>query len=518
MGDNTEAPKSLKSGVILSYVAVAASLLVSFLYTPIMVKRLGQEEYGLYSLAASVIGYLSLLNFGLGNAVIRFATKLRAEKKQDQVESLYGFFLLLFSVLATLVVIIGGVIIWNAEEIFNVSTGAAGYQDLKLMLAVMVIGLAISFPASVYNSIILSHERFFFVKLLSVIQSLITPVIMIPLLLSGHKALTMTLVLQFLHIGCSLANVAYVHLRINVHIRFRIDKLDKKTLRAVFSYTAFLFLGVMVDQLYWNTDRIILGVFLSEVSVAVYAIGSQFHAYYQQFSGSVSEVFFPRITRMISDKKEEKEMLSAVSDLFVRVGRIQALILLLVLGGFVVFGQEFIMFWAGVGYEDAYWIALLILVPATIPLTQSVGFLTIKAMNKHRFRATVYLCIAIVNAITSIPAAIYWGGIGCAACTCLAALAGHGVIMNGYYYKKIGLDIPRFWREFARVLLPAASVCVIGYLVNTFIPQSSFVVLVCKILAYCGTYFAAEYLFAMNAYEKKIIFGFAKKIKTIMKT
>ena len=67
--------KEIKIGAILGYVNMIVSLLVSFLYTPILLKHLGQSEYGLYALVASIIGYLSVLDMGFGNAMIRFVSK-----------------------------------------------------------------------------------------------------------------------------------------------------------------------------------------------------------------------------------------------------------------------------------------------------------------------------------------------------------------------------------------------------------------------------------------------------------
>ena len=86
----------LRTGVILSYVNLAIGCLIPFLYTPIMLDMLGQAEYGLYSLASSVVGYLSLLTFGFGSTIIRYVAKYRAEGKIEEVEKAFGFFLMLY--------------------------------------------------------------------------------------------------------------------------------------------------------------------------------------------------------------------------------------------------------------------------------------------------------------------------------------------------------------------------------------------------------------------------------------
>ena len=47
----------IKLGAILSYVIIALNMIIGVAYTPILTSKLGQSEYGLYSLVASVISY-----------------------------------------------------------------------------------------------------------------------------------------------------------------------------------------------------------------------------------------------------------------------------------------------------------------------------------------------------------------------------------------------------------------------------------------------------------------------------
>lgn len=61
----------LKAGAILNYIAICLNMVVGLIYTPFMLRMLGQSEYGLYSLASSVIAYLAVLDLGFGNAIIR---------------------------------------------------------------------------------------------------------------------------------------------------------------------------------------------------------------------------------------------------------------------------------------------------------------------------------------------------------------------------------------------------------------------------------------------------------------
>ena len=98
----------LKSGVILSYISTAISIVIQLVYMPVMIRLLGKSEYGLYSLVSSVVSYLSLFNLGFTGAYVRFFAKFYYDKKK--LASLNGMFLCLFSILAALAAICGVVL------------------------------------------------------------------------------------------------------------------------------------------------------------------------------------------------------------------------------------------------------------------------------------------------------------------------------------------------------------------------------------------------------------------------
>ena len=109
----------LKAGAILSYINLAIGCIIPFLYTPIMLDILGQEEYGVYALSNSVISYLGLLNFGMGSAVIRYITRQRAEGQMDDVRKTFGLFVVIYSVLSALVCIGGAFLVCSSNVLFG---------------------------------------------------------------------------------------------------------------------------------------------------------------------------------------------------------------------------------------------------------------------------------------------------------------------------------------------------------------------------------------------------------------
>ena len=73
--------KQIKLGAMISYAAIAINIVATLLYTPWMVRQIGQANYGLFTLATSLIN-LFLIDFGISSAMSRFLSKYRAEGKQ----------------------------------------------------------------------------------------------------------------------------------------------------------------------------------------------------------------------------------------------------------------------------------------------------------------------------------------------------------------------------------------------------------------------------------------------------
>ena len=244
------------------------------------------------------------------------------------------------------------------------------------------------------------------------------------------------------------------------------------------------------------------------VAVAVFAVAIQLQHLYMQFSSAISGLFLPKVTAMVTTSNDS----AAISDLFVRTGRIQYIIMALILSGFIVFGRQFISLWAGAGYEDAYIICILFFVSLLIPLIQNLGITILQARNQMKFRSLLYIVIALVALALQIVLAKQYGGIGCAIAVAGALLLGQGLIMNIYYSKKQGINIGRFWKEILKmsivpILLTTASIFTIS---NYDI--DSWGELALAILIFSIVYIPLFWVFSMNKYERDLIKAPIRKI------
>ena len=497
----------LKVGAVLNYVVILLNTLVGLLYTPYMLRMMGQSEYGLYSLVASVISYLTILDLGLGNAVVRYTAKYRAEGKQTEQYEMFGMFFILYIIIGVIVLIAGSALYFNVDAMFGDTMTALELDKARIMMMLLVFNLAFTFPMSIFGSIITAYERFVFPRVVNIIRITLNTVVMICLLHLGYKAIAMVVVQTVFNVLTLILNYIYCLKELKIKMHFR--KFNWSFLKEVAVYSFWIFLNVIMDRIYWSTGQFVLGAMVGTAAVAVFAVAIQLQHLYMQFSTAVSSVFLPKVTSMVTTSNDR----TAISNLFVRTGRIQYIIMALILSGFIVFGRQFINLWAGPGYEDAYIICVLFFASLLIPLIQNLGITILQARNQMKFRSLLYIVIALVALVLQIVLAKQYGGIGCAISIASALLLGQGLIMNIYYYLKQGLDILAFWHEILKMSVVPLIMCIISkYLLRNTLLDNWFYLGI-AIGVFIVIYIPLFFHFSLNQSERDL---FIKPIKSLI--
>lgn len=500
----------MKKGAILSYLSMFITILIALLYTPIMIRLLGQAEYGLYAMIGSVAAYFNILDLGLGNAIVRYTSRNRAIGDKKKESKLNGMFLILYSIIGV-ITIVAGIVFYNIiDNIFATGLSVVELEKAKIMVIILTINFALSFPLAVFGSIMQAYEKFVIVKTIEIVRSLATPIITLPLLFLGHGSIAMVVIMSFVNISCLLFNVIYSfkHLKIN----FYFGKIDSLLLKEILGYSFFVFLGVIVDQIYWNTDQFILGAIAGTVPVAVYAIAMQFINIYKKFSTSISGLFLPRASIMVANNSNNAEMTKSM----IKYGRIQYIIMAYILTGFALFGRLFINYWAGSNYDNAYYITLIIMIPLIIPLIQNFGIAVLYAKNMQKFRSVVLVFIAVLNVIITIPLVQTYDGIGAAVATAISLTIGNTIIMNIYYHKKIGINMLYFWRNILVMSLPVILALCIGFGMKFILDFNNLLLMPLNIILYSLVYMILMWYLGFNAYEKDLFSSTFVRIRKLL--
>lgn len=498
--------KEIKIGAILSYVIIFANMIIGVLYTPILTAKLGQSEYGLYSLVTSIISYLTILDFGFGNAIIVYTARYRVNNEKEKQEKLHGMFCLIYTIIGIIAGLIGAFIWLNADKLFANSMSIEEISKAKVLLGILTFNLIVTFPLSVFSSIITAYEKFVFAKVLNLARIILNPMIMIILLNMEYKSVALVILTTVLNIVTLILNFWYC--KTKLHIKLKFGKLDFSLLKEIMAYSVWVFLNSIMDKINWALDQFILGIYAGTVAVAVYSVAGNLNQMYMNFSTAISGVLLPRVTEMEEKKASDKEF----TDIFIKTGRLQYIVMALIMSGFVLYGREFInILWVGPDYDQSYFIACILMIPSTVSLIQNVGLNILQAKNKYKFRVIVLMIFAVVNVIVSIILAQIYGGIGAAIGTAISIVLGQIIFMNIFYYKNVKIDIPLFWKNIFKMSIPMLVAIIIAIIIKQIWTINSSLVLILQIVIYSIIYAILVWNKSMNNEEKNMIKKFIKR-------
>ena len=492
------------------------NIVIGLLYTPIMIRLLGQSEYGLYQTVTSTISMLSVLNLGFNAGYIRYYAGYKIKNDYENIYRLNGLFLLIFTVIGVVAFSCGIYLNFHIDMVFSDGLTEQEYSIVHILLFLLTINLSISFPMSVFQNIISANERFIVLKTVAMIRTVASPMITLPLLLMGYRSVAMVTITVLFSL---ITDVIYMYYVICImKNRFIFHGFQKGIFKELFVYTVFIAINSIIDQINLNIDKVLLARFKGTTQVSIYAVGYAMYSYYQTLSTSVSGVFIPRIHHIVNVTKSNlEEQKQQLTELFTKVGRIQFIILALVLSGFALFGMPFIVdIWAGKGYESSYYVALLLMGPATIALTQNLGIEIQRAENRHQFRSIVYLIMAVVNLVLSIYLCQIYGAIGSAIGTAISFVLANGIVMNIFYHKKCNINVVYFWKNILGLLLVMTIPIVIGIVAVNMINLHKITNMFLGIVFYTVIYFSVVWKLGMNEYERGLVKGLLARLKKVV--
>lgn len=497
---------SRKIGVILSYILLAVQAIIGLLYVPLLLNILGKNEYGLYQLMGSLVAYFSVMDFGLSASIVRYYSKYQATKDKENMENVLGLSQRLYFVISIILFILAFIFYFLIDPMFKNSLTVYEIMESKKIYMCLIFNVLITLLTNIHTVVITANEKFIFLKSISIIQQLIQPFVVVLVITKSPKALNVVLVQTCLNLILGLSKVMYMKYKLKIKAVFH--SLDKTLIRGMIRLSLSVFIVTLVDQIFWKSNQFILGVISGTSAVALYSVAAQIYMNYMPFSSTIQGIFLPHITKRISLGADDHE----ISNLFIKIGRIQYLILGLVLFGFIVYGKSFITLWTGKDYIDAYYIALLIMIPFTIDLIENTGLAIMQAKNIYGYRAKLYGSIAILNILLSITFGKVYGALGCAIATSIAMFLGNGIAMNIFYIKKLKIDILSFFKNIGRISIAPLITSIICVMVKMFLNTNSWLYLFINIMIFVFFYIILTYMISLNKYEKNLIRGIFIKL------
>ena len=486
--------KKIQIGAAISYLSIALNIIAGLLYTPWMVERIGQGDYGLYTLSNSLIT-LFLVDFGLSSATSRYVAKYRAEGNQEKINDFLGVIYRLYLLIDALIFTILLVTFFFLDEIY-VKLTVEELQKFKVVYVITALFSVINFPFITLNGILTAYENFIQLKIADIIYRILLVAITVVALLAGYGLYALVAV----HAVVGLLTIGYKLLVIKkkIPIKVNLKFKDKDLCKDIFSFSIWVTIATLAQRLVFNITPSILGVVAGSTAIAVFGVVTVIEGYSYTITSAINGLFLPKVSRIYAKTDTD----SSLMPLLLGVGRYQYALNGLIIAAFAVIGRQFIVLWMGEEYQLAYYGILLVLLPGLFYNSLEIANTAIVVQKKVHLQAYVNITVGVLNVLLSIPLSKRFGVVG--ACSSIGiAYTVRAVVANIIYKKVLGLNMMQFARKcYLRMGIPIVGTVIAGIVFNIVMPMNGWTRLVIKGVLSVVTYLLFALFFGMDNHER----------------
>ncbi len=495
------------TGIVLSYLLIGIDIVIGIMLVPFLLHSLGDYGYGVYKLLFSTASYLAVLDFGIGGTITRYIVKYRTEKKEEEKESFMAMGLIIYGVLALVVIAFASFVCAAIPSMYKASIKADDMQFAQIMFMVLCTTTAVRLFNHAYHGLFAAYERFTYSKGVNITQVLLRVLLLVVGLYFIKSAMVVAAVDLSLAVSILILNIFYT--KFGIKFKVKLHKWDNTIAKEAGVFTLAILFQSIINQFNTNANNMILGVFVDAASIALYSIALQLYSMYGNLSTSVSSIFLPSISRNVFAGASDDEITESI----IRPSRMQLMVLLLALSGFVLFGKDFIGVWVGEGYDMVYVLACILLATSTIDLSQNTITSVLKAKNKLHGKTAILGASTAVNILITFLLVPRFGIVGAVIGTAFSMIFGYGLALNLYYHFKIGVNMITYYKKTYKGILPAVLIALIpGAVINHFIAANSWILFIVEAAAYCVFYGFIIYFIGMNKSEKEYVGNLFKKL------
>lgn len=495
--------KQVFVGSVFHYAVLVSALVSGLITTPFIISRLGYGIYGVYKIVISIIAYVGVLNFGFGNTVIRYLTEI-INKNDIKKEKEFLSVIKTFNLISVVIAAISGVVLYAVVP-FAFSHSLTPYEIsiAQQMLLVLIVSVVINIFNEIYIGIITAHERFIFLRGFDFLRSIIRFVLIMAILTLHPSAIFLVTVDLFLSGVMFIINLSYSRFKLNTQPKFsfsKIKSLDMGYYKPVFIYTAYLFLNLILGQLTFNTNLIIIGMRLSSFDASVYAASTVISHAFFIVSLVIGNNMFPSIVKAVTGGANNRE----ITDIMARIGRLHAYVGMFILTAFFAFGRQFIVLWLGPDFSEVWIAALLIMCGTMFNSLTAAGHLILRAMNKQDFYLISYAGIFVLNAVVAYFIAPVYGITGVAFTTFLSFAVVFCFAILPYKHR-LGMNMFVFLKRICLPVVVPSVLAVVSFFVFEFLSLDSWATVFAAGFCYALVFCLLIYFVAMNNNEKAIL-------------
>ena len=496
-------------GIALSYVNTFASMVCGIVLSSVLLRSIGDEEYGLYQTISSFANYLVMLEFGTGTAMSRAIVIYKNSPRRNRINNCVSTIWYMTVGLAVLIIAVSCVFYMNIGRIYRASMTTQQIDYARSLFVFITVYLVMNYLRQTMNGVLLGMEQYTFSSMVSTANTVVRTALLLALIFFRPYASTIVIVDVCLSVIAFSAT--FLFCKKKFAIKLKLSLFDRRIVVEFLPLCLALVLQTFVNQANNSVDKFFIGIQMNMTSVAIYSVAQYIYSVFSSITTIPISMYLPQVGKDIAKGLEGKEL----TETFIQPCRFVALLGGSVVFGFVAVGRPFISVLYGQSKEMAWLYAVISMVPMFVNMTDGILVNVLDVRNKRHVRSYALVGTTILNIAMTVWFISMWGIIGAVIATAIATTLGQILFMNWYYKKAFDIQVLYLFRSAYKGILPfqilAAGVCCFF----TYHISSALQALFLGGIAYVILSGGLIIVFGLNTQEKTVLTKLARRFTNL---
>lgn len=416
---------------------------VGFILFPFILHSIGKELYGIYLLIITLSGYFNLMQMGVGGTTVKYISQHLAKNERKEISEFVMNSIVFYTLIGVIICVFLVLSAFSFIDFFNIPENLL--DGTKKALIIAGVASLVIWPLSIFRKVLEGMRRYVITSGSTAFFSLGRVFVIFLFLKQGSGLLFLTIVyfvsqvlLNLVFLICTFRKLSFLQLDFNL--------ISLKVYKKIFSFSWVLFVIQICGLLIYQTDKVVIGLFLPVSSIVLYEGALRIHQFVRTINGLMSSAVLPTASLLDAKKSIDK-----LRKLFLQGNKYAVIFVLPVTVSVIIFAQYIVTYWLGSDYASivfpmrlfvSYWI-----LNCSIALSGSM----LIATNKMKYLLWYTIVVAIGNLILSIGLVNYLGHfIGVIWGTVILYYLGYFVILY-YLLRAFKIRLSDFLKE---VILP----------------------------------------------------------------
>ena len=313
-----------------------------FFCTPLIIRNLGDTNYGIYVILGTIGGILSIANLGMGDATLKYVAQYVATDDRHEIQKVFTSTFLIYAVLGGLITFL----LCSSPDIFLRVLKIDRFDGASQLFRITVLTFWIHLINGCFTAVPQAVQRYEFCTCVSILQSVLQFAAVLIVVNFEYGMLGLIFAI-FLNAAVILAVNIVIARRLMPFIKFRWPGLEG--FKRVLSYGVTILGSRMIGLLWQHSDNIILTAFIGPHAVSYFSVPMQTVGKGFDLITSGSAVLFPRFSELSANYDENREKIKELYIKATQVGLFASIIMCVPLA---VMLPDFLRLWISADFAE----------------------------------------------------------------------------------------------------------------------------------------------------------------------